>query len=217
MDRNTKVPICGYEVVRKPEFNFEPANDSGNEPFLRTIDGVPYSGINRMEWFDISKEEMYGKLPPDIASSYKVLYRDQPYGTALLLTQRLDLAMKLLAYSNRDVARNEIIAIFAPELVPYTGQAEGDKFRFEYLGSDVVLFGSYSLLFYGMFYHPAAFLPFKHHLNRNGLFDSQAAIQQFIEFYHSVRSDRIEPISPGARILAIRIYRFRDEAGMIQG
>jgi hypothetical protein len=175
--------INGFLVVRLPEKNRDPAGRGVYSSTPPCINGICYSGIDRMAWFDVDEDIFDNTLPPDIQRT-RMLIEEASYDfTGIELCTDLTDALTLLCYSNRLSVKNELIAIYSEQLDGIKGHFEYTQTSITWLGYDTVSVGWWSLLREGLFVVPTAFPGWKDLLNRDGLFSSQDLTMRYAQAY----------------------------------
>ncbi|MCG7945889.1 MAG: hypothetical protein N0C84_06030 [Candidatus Thiodiazotropha taylori] len=197
------INILGYLVLRKPEYNFDELGRGAYLPYAPKIDTIYYGGIDRMEWFDIDEKYYNDTLPNDILKLRdKVIDASRQYNFNVCTC--LDDAKKMLAFSNKDQDRNDLIAISLYNKIENTIDAE---FEGELLGCDLYCDGFGSLIREGIFNKPELFREYATNLNKNGLFDiNKNIIQKYTEMYEIVSvSNNLEQFD--GPIKSVSVYK----------
>lgn len=171
--------ICGFVVVRFGKLNFRGREYS--ELIPPHVDGIYYGGIERLDWFDIDNERYSGTLPVE----YKLLYEQLDNTSTVSLIKKLDIAKKLLDFSNRKKQLNEIIAIYSKGIEATYGSFISER-EIHWRGEDVVCWMG-SMLREGIFTKPHLFIEFKNKLNKYGLFDINSQVSDlYVEHYSNL-------------------------------
>jgi hypothetical protein len=201
--------INGFLVVRAPE-----ENEVVHVPPVRlvpSLNGIFYAGIDRCEWFDLYDEDYYsGAAPRRIASIAKAMEKECVDFSGIELTRDFNIARELLAYSNRSIARNEIVAIRSSQLDEVKGTLDTDV-PIEWLGLDVFGEGEWSLISYGLFASPERFGKWTGRVNASGLFDTPQDASEYERAYQTAvtlgQVEALAPPSDGFRVLQVRVGR----------
>lgn len=180
--------INGYIVVRLPHLNNMIGPYSVNVPKL---DDICYGGVERMPWFDIAEDFYSKKLPENIKHHWLSLRENNVDLPSISLVQDINIALELLAYSNRSEMRNELIAIRSKELIEYKGTIPTDLHSISWMGYDLVALPEWSLLHAGIFHSPRSFLPWKKQVNSEGLFNTLAFVDDYVKAYHQASLDNL--------------------------
>lgn len=189
--------ICGFLVVRKPDQNFDEVCDS---PYYLAssppcIEGVCYSGLSRVPWFELDEHFYAGTLPKELVEIREELEKiNQPY-LDIKLIKDFDTARKILEYSNSIQDRYEIAVVFSDKLSKNKGSFE-TNLNIYWLGLDIYYSGYGSQIKEGIFNKPSLFDDFLGNLNSNGLFDNNDdVIEAYVKKYNEVAvSGNLEPM-----------------------
>jgi hypothetical protein len=183
--------IIGFLVVRLPQLNYlVPGRD-----VTPCIGGLCYSGIDRQRWADVFDDDFYiGKAPSDISLWGNKLKTTSNDFTGIDVCQDSDMANRLLEYSNRVSASNELIAVRAPLLQPVKGLTK-TNLPIAWLGYDFVRLGEWSLIAGGLFMYPQSYSGWLAQINQFGLFDDDSALANYEKAYEAaVAQGRSEPL-----------------------
>lgn len=176
--------VCGFMVVRTPQKN---ADEAGRGAFPNVTPcraDVCYGGIDRMPWFDLDEAFYKADIPDEMNRARQELSTSNVDFSGINLTSSIDLASAVLRFSNREVCRNEIIAVRSPTLNNLKGSFEV-PFGIEWIGVDLVNIGNMSLLREGLF---GASRLLDHHfrmLNKQGLFSAEDPASAFYADYRT--------------------------------
>lgn len=224
--------ISGYAVVRKPIWYWD---FLCRVPPIKPCNQVPiYSGINRFIWFDF--DDAYYDYDGFLENDYDIvnlLLSDELDVVHLLKNidnmERLWPAVfgirviqRVCECSNQYAKKryadyigtnniNEIIGVYSPYLHENFSSINSND-NFQFLGYDVVLMGSVSLILYGLFdcligahytknntdkiLHSAKWYP---KINKNGLFDSIEEAQCYATDYKKDEQENsVEPFWEGS-------------------
>lgn len=197
-------------VVRLPKANSDSLGRGAFSSVVPKIDGIFYGGFDRMPWFDVDEAYGEGSLPPDLHAIREVAESGDFTGLGLVF--KIEEACQLLAYSNREERRNEIIVVFSEELASIKGTISHPSDDIEWLGWDVAVPGSSSLLLDGVFWRPQFFEEHRCILNEHGLLPSAEAVDSYVSVYRPLGEEGlVEPIMEHVyRLDAIRIGRVRE-------
>ena len=206
--------ICGYEVARKPAWNYhhDASGNFGRYPKYPKLNGRDYGGVDRMEWFDW-EEAFYAKtLTEEFLPVWQRFQSNKLEFANHCVVDDLEIAKRVLEFSNRDHAYNEIIAIYADRF------AEGRIPVFDaprtsvHLGVDVFQDGFGSLIREGVFNRPDLFPDFVAKINENGLFDNDGhTANEYMDKYKTIQEGQnIEQFifdSPRSFVDFTQVYR----------
>ncbi len=190
---------CGFLVVRKPEHAFGPDD---YHPEYPPINGVYYSGVDRMEWYDIDTAIMdvvdaadISEIPQTVINGRKALKKFVPPQ----ICSDFALAKELLDFSNAKSSQNELCALrcIRGSFVSMNGAAKGDQ-SIQWLGYDIIGWVG-SAIKEGIFSHPSVFQDYNHRINEYGLFDVDdlEVGENYLQDYFSRENggDTLEPMS----------------------
>src|SRR4051812_26589069 len=130
--------ICGYMVVRRPAKNYDALGRGAHPTNTFTVGGHYYSGIQRMEWFDVDEDYYSGSLPAGFTEIVRTIQRASYDTFGIPLCKNPALAHKLLDYSNRANDANELIGVFSEHLKEAGGSMTVSDPDLRQLGIDVV-------------------------------------------------------------------------------
>ncbi len=150
-----------------------------------------------MPWFDIEEDYYSNNLPPEIRTEFEKLRDANLDLTNIIICRDLDLASRMLSYSNRLVCRNEIIAIHSEKLARIKGAFFTEKSLVGFRGYDVVDLGHWSLLREGLFAVPECFVKWQQRLNSSGLLTSIDDTEEYIRDYkQEAMHGAVEDLAP---------------------
>lgn len=196
-------------VVRLPEANFDLLGRGAFSAVVPKVDGIYYGGFDRMPWFDVDEAYWGDGLPDDL----RVIRKRAESGdfTGLGLVFEIEEARQVLAFSNREEERNEIIAVYSKELGSIRSTITHPLGEIDWLGWDVAVPGSSSLLLDGVFWRPELFKERSHLLNKHGLLSSPEEVDRYVSAYRPLgEQNLVEPIMEHVyRLDAIRVGRVR--------
>jgi len=200
----------GLLVVRRPHWNFDPKGRGAFRDCPPELDGVYYSGIDRMPWFDVDEGLYDGTLPEDLRAIRKESIDSCTDFSGIEVVTGLADAKALLAHSNAREDRNEVVAVRSPLLEELKGTIPVPEHAVSWLGCDVVAFGEWSLLREGLFSAPECFVEWRQYLNAEGLLDlpEPAAADSFSEAYdEAAGKELVEKTAVGTQLLVVEIGR----------
>lgn len=180
---DTHSQINGYLVVRKPEFNRDALGRGSYTSAAPCIGNTYYSGIDRMDWFDVAEQLYSDGLPSPIKNHYDTIKKNNDDFSGILVCQDLDIALELLHFSNSFNNENEIIAVFSDKLSTLKGTIALLSAEITWIGYDVVVLGGHSLLHEGVFSATDLFPGWPDRVNEFGLFDTHAICDEFVMVY----------------------------------
>jgi len=175
----------GYLAVRIPEFNYD---EEGRGVYLKKppkLGSVYYGGVFRMPWFDVEEDFFLGVLPKELVDLWKRLKKENNDFSGLHLCQNYSNATKMLAYSNRESVRNELIAVRSKVLSEIKNETTFSEVEvnIDWLGYDIVAIGHWSLLEGGLFAAPSYFSHWTNRLNSHGLFSEDSFLEEYSNDY----------------------------------
>ena len=188
--------VCGFVVLRKPEFNFDEKNRRGFRTSAPHFNNIYYGGVDRMPWFEVEEEYYNNILPQNIRQLYKELESRNSTRPDFLLNSDIKEALILLEYSNRKTPQNELVAVYSKKLADVKGKFP-PQVELKWLGIDINCSGFGSQILEGIFSAPNAFPDFHCLLNQNGLFDKEGPdIDRYIQAYNERAKDsNLEPMA----------------------
>ena len=188
--------VAGFLVVRLPDQNFDREGRGAFSAIAPKIGNIFYGGIDRMPWFDLDEDYYAKTLPGDLLEIRKCLSEDGRDFTGIELCYDLQMANKVLEWSNREVTRNEVIAVRSQKLVELKKKSLAlDSAEIDWLGFDFVSLGHWSLLAGGMFTSPSYFLRWQEYLNEHGLISNESIMREFASDYSAAaKKNGVEPI-----------------------
>jgi hypothetical protein len=193
--------ICGFIVVRKPEY----AANELLKPTLRVV-GKTYQGVDRLRWEDFDLAYCERRLPRVLLPIWQELDRDRADFSGLKLFNDYQKAKEVLSYSGE---KSEIIAIWSPELEDMKG-ASYCEMELTFLGIDCFAIGEWSVLLSGVYARPECFPETITKLNQHGLLTSDANCNSVFDSYLKLASTEVvEPLMKGTRATNIRVFELR--------
>jgi hypothetical protein len=195
-------------IVRKPDKNFD-----DNDPIssrINAINGVWYSGVDRLPWWDLVSDYYAGKMPVELHEAFAKVKSDAIHIGDLDVCQDYETAKSLLAYSNQDASNNELIAVYSDLLASFRKTIAFESERLLFLGYDVMAQGEWSLLGSGVFVRPDYFKIWVNRLNLNGLLDSLNELEELVALYNdAVQLDLVEELAENFKLHSIFVYRVK--------
>lgn len=202
----------GYLVVRLPQCNFDPQGRGIFRSAPPKLGPIHYGGVFRMPWFDLEEDHYHGaKLPPELARIRRQIKAQNQDFSGIEVCTRYDDAKSVLAYSNRQAVRNEVIAVRSEQLGAIKAEVLTAPPEIAWVGFDFVAIGYWSLLENGLFAAPSYFARWVGQLNENGLFDDPSDLPAFFHDYQVAASKGGTEDLPSTEfgVDAIQIGRFR--------
>lgn len=140
-----------------------------------------------MERFDLEDSFYAGKLPDEFLKVREKVNEQKLHFADHVLVKKLDLARRVLEFSNRDNNHNEIISIYADRFAKYIEPWKLPENSMN-LGVDVYQDGFGSLIREGVFNRPDLFSRFVGELNENGIFqDDKNFLEGYCYFYRATQ------------------------------
>lgn len=190
--------ICGFIVVRKPEY-------AKNETLKSNmnIGKKVYRGIDRLRWEDVELAYYDRHLPEDIIPIWRKIAQDTADFSGIKLLKDYRETKKILDLSNDWC---EVIAIWSPYLEEIKG-AFHCGIDLTYLGLDCFSIGEWSVILSGVYEKPTYFTETITQLNKDGLLTSVVECDALYARYLELSSSEIvEPLMEGARATNIKIF-----------
>jgi hypothetical protein len=190
--------ICGFVVVRLPEYDVEPSH-------LRPppVEGKVYRGLDRACW------EVPDGIDETKRSAMEALTRPVrrwPFDSVFSpgITPHFRIAQEFMRL---DEGVNETLAVHSDRLAEVCGSFEWDR-GLEFLGYELRAAREWSPHWEGVFWHPEAFPDVLPLLNRHGLFDTENGIGLLAERYVALmREGIVEPLADPPDFVTVRLYR----------
>jgi hypothetical protein len=190
--------ICGFIVVRKPEF----ATTAMLKPNLHA-GGKTYHGIDRLRWEDFELAYYEARLPASLLPIWQKLDQDGNDLLGLPLLKDYQEASQVLRFS---APKSEMIAVWSPELERTKGSLTCEV-ALNYLGMDCVGLGEWSVLLSGPYERLEHFSETVAKLNVHGLLTADAECVAVFERYLSLAaSELVEPLMEGARATNVKVF-----------
>src|ERR1700731_1473087 len=176
--------VCGFVVVRKPEY----AKNDLLKPKMR-VGEKTYQGVDRLRWEDIDVAYYCDRhrLSSDMLSILQELDRDSADLSGLRVLKDYQKAKRVLEFSGE---KSELIAVWSPELEQIKG-ASPCHVSLKYLGLDCVVIGEWSLILDGVYVKPECFPEAVLQLNEHGLLTSDAECNSVVTRYLELASSEI--------------------------
>jgi len=177
----------GFIVGRKPQFNKTEPNDLNPYAFpLPTFEGVIYSGIDRLCYYDFEQDYIYNSDAPELVEDLAQLielYKKYDSENLLITTIRdIETANSILEVSNREEERNKLIVV-SPHKKLSSNFTLPDNCHIEWLGIDIYVYGEWSLISDGYFRAPKEFAQFKESINKHGLLKTSNEVPDICNLY----------------------------------
>ncbi|UTD28360.1 hypothetical protein [Bradyrhizobium sp. WD16] len=190
--------LCGFVVVRKPEF----AANELIRPNLR-LGNLLYQGVDRLRWEDLEVAHYNRTLPTAMIPIFEELERENNDLSGLKLLKDLSKAQRTLSLAS---AVSEIIGIWSVELEQIKG-SQDHPLNWNFLGFDCFGLGEWSLLLEGVFAHPNLFPGLMGNLNENGLLRSEQACLELRERYLALSEEElVEPLMQSSSVTNVKIF-----------
>jgi hypothetical protein len=191
--------VCGFVVVRKPEY----AKNDLLKPKMR-VGEKTYQGVDRLRWEDIEVAFYDRCLPSEMLPIWQDLRRDSADFTGLYVLKDYQKAIRALEFSGE---KSELIAVWSPELEQIKG-ASPCHVSLKYLGLDCVVIGEWSLILDGVYFKPECFPEAVSQLNEHGLLTSDAECNSVLTRYLDLASSEVvEPVMERPSATNIRAFK----------
>lgn len=187
--------ICGYVVVRRPEANsYGGAWGSHLSLPPPKIGSMVYSGVDRMQWFDVDQAIEKGEVPDDLK---EVRQKAEQMSFANLdLVQDLGEARRLLSCSCSQGQPNEIVTVYSETVARIYGILLVDSETHRWIGWDAAPLAEFSLLAEGVYVKPSLFEAYGKELNADGLLPTRELALSYISAYRKLmKRDLVEEFS----------------------
>jgi hypothetical protein len=192
--------VCGFVVVRKPEY----AKNDLLKPKMR-VGEKTYQGVDRLRWEDFEVAFYDRCLPSEMLPIWQDLRRDSADFTGLYVLKDYQKAQRALEYSGEE--KSELIAVWSPQLEQIKG-ASPCHVSLKYLGLDCVVIGEWSLILDGVYFKPECFPEAVSQLNEHGLLTSDTECDSVLARYLDLASSEIvEPVMEQPRATNIRVFK----------
>ena len=177
--------LCGYEVVRKPEFAVDWIEVAGRKRYFppAKLQHTTYPGSQRMDWVEIIEPYYEKTAPQHIREIFRRVIDSSGDRTGFMLAYDIEDAKALLTYSNRQNNHNEIIAIYSNLLHQIKDVPPIPKSRVKFLGYDYFILGHGSTLESGLYREFEHFAKWEEYLNPFGLFQDASVIEAYCQDY----------------------------------
>lgn len=182
--RTANSSISGFMIVRLPNANFDAAGRGAFPSTPPRLGHIFYGGIDRMPWFDVDEALYDETLPPRLRGLRRQLESND--FTGLDLATDLDDLKEMLAFSNRQHTRNEVVALHSAVLAQVKPTFDFPFGDIEWLGFDVAPLGNFSLLLEGLFAHPSLFERHLSALNPFGLLSTEEEVANYVDTYRAL-------------------------------
>lgn len=199
---------AGLIVLRKPEFNFDELGRGVWPAEVFAIGKLLYSGVCRMEWFDLDEYYIREELSADLK---RLHHKVHDYGSPLPNTLRdVDEVRRVLEFCNaKKTGQNEVAAVRGKDLDEGLGTFEAEVQSAEFLGWDVMGIGECSLIYEYVFmedYLQRAWAP---RLNPAGLLPDEQSCYELVRCCEEANQKGLlhEPLLPDMTATAIRLWR----------
>lgn len=189
--------LCGYVVVRKPDF----AEGGLVQPNLKVAERT-YRGIDRLQWEDLALAHYDGRLSGDLELIWQRLEANSDPSGVKVLSDYED-AMAVLGFSRNS---SDLIAVWATELANVTGTIPSPA-GMKYCGLDCLGFGEWSVLLAGVYGRPHQFEWAIERLNEYGLLTSEEDCDRvFAEYVKLSSSGIVEPLANETTAMNVRVF-----------
>lgn len=190
--------ICGYIVLRKPEYA-----STESVTFNMRVGQKTYRGIDRLRWEDLELGCYDHTLTPSLLTRWEELRRDGKDFTGLPLLKSYKHAREVWEFSQET---SEIIAVWSPRLAELKGTINSE-IRLEYLGLDCIALGEWSVLLAGVYAKPDQFHGAIERLNDSGLLTSEDDCNAIFRRYVELSlTGIVEPLADNALAEGIRLF-----------
>jgi hypothetical protein len=214
MSGNIVHRTCGYQVLRKPHWNYDQLARGAFDAQPRQVGGLYYGGLDRMGWFDLDEHLHTGDLPSKYVSFRESLNDENRDFTGLYVCKSYKATAEVLSYiKSVDGDRNEIVSIYSELLEQIKGEsAIHEHPDVQLLGYDFVVVGGWSLLYDGLFLEPNHFAHGIPMLNLQGLFSERLDLDDYFRFYNDAALlGLVEPMPTGNELVdAVAVHRVLD-------
>jgi len=191
--------VCGFVVVRKPEY----VKSDLLKPKIQ-IGEKNYRGVDRLRWEDIDVAYYDRRLPSDMLPIWRELHRDSTDFSGLPLLKDYQKAKSALEFSEE---KSELIAVWSPELEQIKG-ASPCHVSLTYLGLDCFVIGEWSVILSGVYVRPERFPEAVSQLNEHGLLTSDTECNSILARYLDLAlSEVVEPVMERPRATNIRVFK----------
>jgi len=195
-------------VLRKPEFNFDELGRGAWLPKVFTIGKLLYSGVGRMEWFDLDEYYIREELSADLK---RLHHKVHDYGSPLPNTLRdVDEVRRVLEFCNaKKTGQNEVAAVRGKDLDEALGTFEAEVQSAEFLGWDVMGIGEPSLIYEYVFMEDYLRQAWAPRLNPAGLLPDEQSCHELARCCEEANQKGLlhEPLLPDMTATAIRLWR----------
>ena len=183
--------ISGFLIFRKPENNFDEANQGMFSAEVPVFNHTYYSGVDRMAWFDIDELMYAGQLPPREQELKRTIMNSNSDFSGLDLCNDLKVTLDLLMVSATP-NMSEVGALYSEKLSQAKGAFESEA-AMEPLGFDAVEYGGCSFIREGVFHKGAKLKEWASKLNNNGLFDHANQCKAYVSEYLKLLPEAEQP------------------------
>jgi len=199
---------AGLIVLQKPGFNFDELGRGVWLPKVFTIGKLLYSGVSRMEWFDLDEYYFREELSADLRHLH---HKVHDYSTALPdILRDVDEVRRVLEFCNaKNPGQNEVAAVRGKDLDEALGTFEAEVQSAQFLGWDVMGIGEGSLIYEYVFMEDYLQQGWGPRLNPAGLLPDEESCYELARYCEEANQKGLlhEPLLPDMTPTAIRLWR----------
>jgi hypothetical protein len=190
--------VCGFVVVRKPEY----AVSERYRLNLR-LDSKTYRGVDRLPWEDLDDAYYAGTISEELL---RVRDKIEAENKGLLGPRLIrDYSDALFVWQAFE-EKTEIIALWSPQLAQNTGSVSCNG-ELQPIGFDCISLGEWSVLIRGAFYCSHEFSGLLGELNEYGLLKSDDDCDKLFSRYIELsRSGYVEPLMDNPTAIHMRVF-----------
>jgi hypothetical protein len=193
--------ICGFMVVRKPEY----AKEGDLKPSMQVGKKI-YRGVDRLPWEDFDAAYWDRGLPSDLMPIREELEQSKSDFSGLALLKSYEKAEKVLNFSGE---KSEIVAIWSPHIESIKGGMYTEV-SLSYLGIDCFCLGEWSILQAGVYEMPEHFQEVIMNLNEYGLLTSNDECDGlFVRYMELASSELVEPLREHPQMTSIKVFNVK--------